>query len=319
MRNTLWTRFDRALRAARWHPLLASPLVVLACLLAACGSPGRATAGAAGAADAAFQEQPVQIAAPDVKLTGQLFTPSGPSLRGARRPAIVLMHGCGGMNDTRGALVARHRDWAERFARWGFVTLTLDSFGPRGIGPVCELKDRPIQPWNERTADAYAALGHLVSRSDVDPAAVFVLGWSHGGSTVMSVVRAQAPGRQAAGPHFKAAIAFYPGCSQPMRQKVYRPTMPLLILHGEADDWTPAAPCVELAAKLQSAPWPVQTITYPGAHHGFDAPSGPVRLLPKVYNPANPGERGAHIGSDPKARLLAIDEVRRFVDRQLQP
>ncbi len=316
MRNPLWYRFERAARAVLLGSSLASPLLVLACVLAGCSSTGRATAGAS---DTVFQERAVQIPAQDLSLTGVLFTPAGSPTRGAGRPAIVLMHGCGGMVDARGALVARHRDWAERFARWGFVALTLDSFGPRGLRSICELKDRPIQPWNERTADAYAALGYLAGRSDVDPAAVFVLGWSHGGSTVMSVVRAQAPGRQAAGPHFKAAIAFYPGCSQPLRQKAYRPTLPLLILHGEADDWVPAAPCVELARKLQATHLPVQTITYPGAHHGFDAPNGQVRFLPKVYNPAAPGEHGAHVGPDPQARLEAIDEVRRFAEQQLRP
>ena len=80
-----------------------------------------------------MREQSVRIPSKDLTLTGTLFTPASSPLLRDRRPAIVLMHGCGGMVDTRGELVARHRDWAERFARWGFVALTLDSFGPRGI------------------------------------------------------------------------------------------------------------------------------------------------------------------------------------------
>jgi dienelactone hydrolase len=311
MRNQpLWYRFQRSLL------LLTPPLVALAAVALALGGCTATAPAKAGPPDGAFREQAVQIPAKDVSLSGVLFTPADSTAR-ARRPAIVLMHGCGGMLDGRGQLVARHRDWAERFARWGFVALTLDSFAPRGIKALCELKDRPIKPWNERTADAYAALDYLAARSDVDPASVFVLGWSHGGSTVMGVVRAQAPGRQAGGQHFKAAVAFYPGCGQPLRQKIYQPTMPLLILHGEADDWTPAAPCVELAHKLQASPQPVRTVTYPGAHHGFDAPATPVRYLPKVYNPAAPGEHGAHIGTHPEARQRAIEEVRRFVVQRL--
>ena len=93
--------------------------------------------------------------------------------------------------------------------------------------------------------------------------------------------------------------------------------MPLLILHGEADDWTPAAPCVELAQKLSAAGLPVRTITYEGAHHGFDQPGGTLRYLANVYNPAAPQERGAHVGPHPQARLQAIDEVRRFVGQGL--
>ena len=99
------------------------------------------------------------------ELTGTLFTPAcaPPCCMNVARRSC-LMHGCGGMVDKRGELVARHRDWAERFARWGFVALTLDSFGPRGIRSICELKERPIHPWKERTADAYAALGYLAGR-----------------------------------------------------------------------------------------------------------------------------------------------------------
>lgn len=284
-----------------------------------------AAAGCAGTppakpvvAEKPFAEASVRFANQDLTLTGVLFTPASSPLLSERRPAIVLMHGCGGMVDARGRLTARHRDWAERFARWGFVALTVDSFGPRGIGSICELKERPIHPWNERTHDAYAALRYLAGRSDVDASAVFVLGWSNGGSTVMSVVRQQAPGRQPAGPQFRAAIAFYPGCTQPLRQKSYRPTLPLMVLHGEADDWTPVAPCVELAQKQVSAGGQMQTITYPDAHHGFDQPSGSVRLLANVYNPNAAGERGAHVGPHPAARLAAIEEVQQFVRKSLR-
>ncbi|MEP7301862.1 MAG: prolyl oligopeptidase family serine peptidase, partial [Caldimonas sp.] len=180
-------------------------LAGLAGLLAACADlgPPRASAGAAAGA-----EQRVAIASRDVDLTGVLFTPAGDPLRRERRPAIVLMHGCGGMVDARGVLAARHRDWAERFARWGYVTIVLDSFGPRGLGRICEMKDRPIHPWKERTVDAYAAAAWLAARGDVDPNALFLLGWSNGGATVLSAVRRQAPGRPDGGPGFRAAVAW---------------------------------------------------------------------------------------------------------------
>ena len=307
MRKTLWNRYARPARAALFA------CVALAGSLTGCTTRPVSASPLPGS----IGEQAVQIPAKDVTLTGVLFTPASSSTLIQRRPAIVLLHGCSGMVDARGELAARHRDWAERFARWGFVALTLDSFAPRGLRSICDLKERPIQPWNERTLDAYAALAHLTARPDVDPSAVYVLGWSHGGSTVMGLVRPQAPGRETTAARFKAAIAFYPGCRSPLGQKSYRPTMPLLILHGEADDWTPAAPCVELAQKMSAGGLPVRTITYEGAHHGFDQPGGTLRYLANVYNPAAPQERGAHVGPHPQARLQAIDEVRRFVEQQL--
>lgn len=130
---------------------------------------------------------------------------------------------------------------------------------------------------------------------------MFVLGWSHGGSTVIGVVRTKAPGRQPGGPHFKSAVAFYSGCRLPLRPRprprVYQPTIPQLILHDEVDDLGSAAPCVEVADSLRASPRSVRAATYPGPHHGFDAPAGAVRVQSKVYKPAMAGEHCAHIGA----------------------
>lgn len=107
-----------------------------------------------------IREEAVSFRGADVELSGILFEPVSPARSGERRPAMVLMHGCSGMLTSRGQLPVGRRDWAERFARRGFMTLAVDSFGPRGIGSVCEIKvsERPAQPWEVRTADAYAAL-----------------------------------------------------------------------------------------------------------------------------------------------------------------
>jgi dienelactone hydrolase len=294
--------------------LSVASVLALAAALAACQiSPGRPQVPATVAA----RHSAVQFSGADANLTGELFLPADRERKHPRHPAIVLMHGCSGMYSERGQLAPRHREWAQRFADWGFVALLVDSLGPRGLRSLCELKDRPIHPWRERSLDAYAALEFLAARADVERKEVFVMGWSHGGSTVTGVVRADAPGRRADGPQFKAAIAYYPGCERPLRAKGYRPTIPLLIQHGEADDWASAAPCVELAEKMQRTSLPVATIVYPEAHHGFDAPNANLRLLPDVYNPKAPGESGAHVGTHELSRLKAIADTRRFIEQQL--
>lgn len=256
---------------------------------------------------------------PGTELSGILFEPAASARSGERRPAAVLLHGCSGMLNARGELPAGRRDWAERFARRGFVTLTVDSFTPRGIRSVCEIRgsERPAQPWETRVADAYAALDYLARRSDIDLRNVLVVGWSHGGSTVTGAVRPEALGRRASGPHFRAAIAFYPGCFQPLRVNGYQTTMPMLILHGELDDWTPVEPCIQLTDKLKSSSFPPAIIVYAGAYHGFDSPGGRLTWLPNVYNPRAPGERGAYVGGHEPSRLKAIEDVDRFVARNL--
>jgi dienelactone hydrolase len=283
-------------------------LSVLVLALSACQSIG------GGRTPTAASHEQVRFPGPSVTLSAELFLPAG---SGEPRPAVVLLHGCGGLYTTRGAINARNLDWAKRLADWGYVALLVDSFGPRGHGPLCELKDRPTQPWRERTADAYAALDYLAERSDVDPKNLFAMGWSNGGSTVVGVVRADAPGLRPDGPRFRAAIAYYPGCQQPLRARNHRPVVPMLIQHGEADDWVPAAPCVKLAEEMQRRGHAVQTVTYPQAHHGFDSPNTRLRLLPNVWNPAAKGERGAHVGTHPQARAKAIADTKMYLDSHL--
>jgi dienelactone hydrolase len=272
-------------------------------------------------AQASVREQVVRFPGADVELSGILFEPDSAARGGERRPAAVLMHGCGGMLTSRGALPAGRRDWAERLARRGYVVIMADSFTPRGFRSVCEIvgRERPAQPWEVRVGDAYAALDYLVRRADVDAKRILVVGWSHGGSTVMGVVRPEALGRSAAGPHFRAAIAFYPGCTRPLRLKSYQTTMPMLILHGEEDDWTPVAPCIALTAKLKDSRFPPELVVYPGAYHGFDSPGGRITYRPDVYNPRAPGGRGAYVGGHEPSRLKAIEDVNRFLDRILAP
>jgi dienelactone hydrolase len=68
-------------------------------------------------------------------------------------------------------------------------------------------------------------------------------------------------------PRFKTAIAFYPGCRQIARLDDWRPSIPLILLIGGADDWTRPGPCRELARRTG-----FRFIEYVGAYHGFDAP-----------------------------------------------
>jgi dienelactone hydrolase len=104
------------------------------------------------------------------------------------------------------------------------------------------------------------------------------------------------------------AVAFYPGCADPLRQR-WQPTAPLLMLLGGADDWTPAAPCEALARQAEGQAVPVET--YAGAYHGFDG-TAPVRLRREVPNGVHPGQ-GVHQGGDAAARAASQDRLRAYL------
>lgn len=242
------------------------------------------------------------------ELSALLFRPAGPG----PFPAVVMLHGCGGMWTASGKLGTRDRDWAERFSADGFAVLLVDSLTPRGLDSLCKVKKRPISPGRERARDAHGALAWLTAQSWVSAERIALIGWSNGGSTVLSTVDRAAPGRPKIGPDFRLAVAFYPGCRPSARSSRWRNRLPLAVLIGEADDWTPAAPCRDLADRMIKAAKPgdapLDLVVYPGAYHDFDHPKLPLRLHTGLSATAD-GSGNAHTGTDPAARADAIARV----------
>jgi dienelactone hydrolase len=227
-----------------------------------------------------------------------------------RRPAIVALHGCGGNVARNGEPVARVADWSARWTAAGYVVLWPDSFGSRGLGPQCQVQQRSIRPL-DRADDALAALAWLAARPDIDPARIALVGWSNGGGTVLHATGDRL--RPPAGLEFKLAIAFYPGC-RPIAEsrRPWAPRVPLTILMGGADDWTPPAPCRVLGARPN-----VRYLEYPGAYHDFDTPDLPVRKRRNLTYTAD-GSGIAHVGTDPAGRAAAIAEVSRLLATAFQ-
>ena len=242
-------------------------------------------------------------------LQAVLYRPAGEG----RFPAIVALHGCAGLFDRGGAITPRHADWGERLAKQGFIVLMPDSFGSRGARSQCRTSDRVTRPSRERVADAIAAKAYLQGRADVKPAAVSLLGWSNGGSTVLYAVD---PRRrpQDGKPDFAKAVAFYPGCATPAESGRWQTRLPLLVLIGAADDWTPAKPCSELVDAARNSGAPADIVLYPGAYHDFDHPNLPVRTHNGLVYTGN-GRGVAHTGTDPAARADALLRVPAFLAR----
>ncbi|ACK49208.1 dienelactone hydrolase [Methylocella silvestris BL2] len=250
---------------------------------------------------------PEQISFPggDGALQGWLYAPGG----AGAHPAIVALHGCAGLTDKSGAPSARHADWGQRLAAAGFVVLFPDSFASRGLGPQCKESNREARASRERVADAEDALRFLAGRPDVDPRSIFLIGWSNGGSSTLYAVQ---PKHGADGVDFARAVAFYPGCRTPLETGRWKTRMPLLILIGGADDWTPPAPCVDLAAQAKAQGDNVETVVYPDAYHDFDHPGLAVHVVDGLAYTAS-GGGSAHTGTNAAARADAIKRVESFL------
>ena len=242
-----------------------------------------------------------------------------PAATEGRRPAIVALHGCGGLYRRDGATFdPRYTDYAARFAAAGYHVLLPDSFGSRGSGPICTVRDgeRTITVETRRT-DAIAAVRWLAARPEVDARRIVVLGWSHGAMTTLTAINSARAGhaRADAETPLAGAVVFYPGCRALLRGNFTVDT-PLLMLLGEKDDWTPPARCLQLADRTRERQ-PTAELTvrvYPDSYHGFDG-QAPLRFRRDVSNGVNPD--GVHNGGNPVARAEALRELDLFLQRIL--
>ncbi len=208
------------------------------------------------------------------EIEGLMYRPSGVG----PFPGIVLAHPCNG--------VSGHTEiWGKLLASWGYVVVAPDSFGPRGEKSVCG-RGNVVRPAT-RVADVAGAIDFLNAQPFVRRGDIGLIGHSHGGSTT---IKAAQGSYDLAARGLRAAVAYYPGCQAQFDRNV---TVPLLILIGDKDDWTPADNCRRLQAAGFTRPDLVEVVYYPDTYHSFDrrAPDRTITVADGkshrlVYDPA---------------------------------
>jgi dienelactone hydrolase len=224
-------------------------------------------------------------------LTGRLQRPAGDG----PFPAVVLLHGCGGVQPKRDHL------WAERMVNWGYVTLQPDSFQPRGISSVCSMGGKESADMlARRVADAYDAQQYLVSLPFVDSKRIAVMGWSNGGAVTLNALYPNLD------KPFQAAVAMYPSC----RNSLASLNAPLLILIGAKDDWTPAERCITMMPSGKSN-YEVALQVYSEAYHAYDTIGKPREVLGFQRN-------SHHLEHNPAAEKDSILRVKEFFGKYLK-
>ncbi len=279
------------------RPGLAAPAVIAAVLLWGCAAP--------------VTFQTLTPGAPET-ITARLTRPSG----AGPFPAVVVLHGCGGVSPQM-----------DRWARWlaarGHVALVVDSFGPRKVSGDCLPESPDDIPVTARFDDAMGALRWLQAQPFVRADRVAAMGFSQGGVYAIAVIngpsleRARRRGVALPEPGFAAAVGVYPGgCFSLVKERVVRP---LLVLIGEADDWTPAAVCREMVESMRARGADASIVVYPGAFHYFDVEGQPREVLAHVGNQYRAGGRGATVAYQAEAAADAFRQVEAFLCQHLAP
>lgn len=243
-------------------------------------------AAVSGAENVTFGSNSKTADGKPLMLTGELLRPNGDG----PFPAVIMLHGCSGLETYKKHLGI----WAQRLMRWGYVSLIVDSFSPRGESNICADDRIGLISPPQRAQDAHDAKSYLSELTFVNRNQISVMGWSHGGWTVLHAIDEGTYIKNRGDP-FRLAIAFYPYCSFPLRGL----NAPLLILGAELDDWTPPQMCYFRMPSGKTTP-EITLKVYPQAYHSFD------------FEGLDTYREGHRLLYNPTAANDAIEQVRIF-------
>jgi dienelactone hydrolase len=180
-----------------------------------------------------------------------------------RLPAVVLMHGSGGISPAMEA-------WTHQLNSMGISTFVIDGFSGRGLTSVNQ--DQARLGRLNFILDIYGALEMLAKHPRVDPDRIALMGFSRGGQGALyaSLKRFHEMWNRS-GAQFAAYVAFYPDCATTYAGDTDVVDRPIRIFHGTPDDYNPVASCKAYVARLQEDKRDVTLTEYPDSQHGFDA------------------------------------------------
>jgi dienelactone hydrolase len=212
-------------------------------------------------------------------VTGELLMPKS-IVAGTRVPALVIMHGSGGVEPWAYDL------WAARMNPAGVAVFVVDSYKPRGVDSTStnQLGKQVTMP--SQIADALNALRVLATHPQIDPARIFVIGMSRGGNPAFYSAWPiyQAP-VNTNGARFAGHIPLYPGmCNIRYRANDDndRATAPIFFALPDRDleDYQDVAVCERYAKELAALGNAVTVKEYKGTYHSWDGGARRFRYQP---------------------------------------
>ena len=266
----------------------------------------------------------------EINVECELFLPEGEGPFGC----VIALHGSMGW-------APHHQDHVNGWLDAGLAVCKVNSFTSRSIDSTVD--DQLSVTHAMMLVDAFRT--RSVLEQDPRIGKIGITGWSLGGT--VALYSAWSPIVEILGAPFDAHLPFYPAAH--LRPDIQNwSDSPILILHGDADDWTPLHFVEGLMPQLPNATLHV----YLGAHHSFDSEKEYTRLPKAVHLkkrtaridkkgymsgklflgirlPLNERwqrrwvirilrNRGAHVEGNPTARADSLVRAREFFIEQLR-
>jgi dienelactone hydrolase len=260
-------------------------------------------------------------------LAAELRIPQGQK---AKFPAVVLIHGSGGVSGSMDL-------WVHALNQAGIATLVVDTFSGRGIAST--VQDQTLLHSLAMMVDAYRGLDLLAKHPRIDASKISIMGFSKG--AVASVFSASNRFKALYGGSAKFAshIGLYTPCNTRFIGDTDLTGSPIRFFHGTSDDYVNVVPCRAYVTELKSKGVDATLTEFANTQHGYDSPLLPEKLaVPTAQSTRNcqfieksKGELfnaqtgapfsytdacvalGAHVGHNPDSTAKTVKSVVEFL------
>ena len=260
-------------------------------------------------------------------LGAELRIPQGQK---AKFPAVVLIHGSGGVSGSMDL-------WVHDLNQAGIATLVVDTFSGRGI--TSTVQDQTLLHSLAMMIDGYRGLDLLAKHPRIDATKISIMGFSKG--AVASVFSASTRFKTLYGSPAKFAshIGLYTPCNTRFMGDSEVTGAPMRFFHGTSDDYVNVVPCRAFVAELKNKGVDATLTEFPNTQHGYDSPLAPEKLaVPTAQSTRNcqfvektKGELfnvqsgapfsytdpcvavGAHVGHNPDSTAKTVKSVVEFL------
>jgi dienelactone hydrolase len=193
-----------------------------------------------------------------------------------KRPVVLVIPEWWGLNDYI-------RGRAKQLAEMGYLAMAVDMYGEGSTADNPELAGKMAMPFYQNPSFAKgrfdAALAKIKSNPMADTNQIAAIGYCFGGGMVLNMARL--------GENLRGVVSFHGSLvGTPADKSLLK--APILVCHGEADQFVPVEEVALFKKQLDSIGANYTFRSYPGATHAFTNPdataTGKEFSIPIEYN-----------------------------------